>query len=329
MRSSICAGERLQATLLFLGTGASYARLEYLTRISRPSLSKIIPETCAALYTALKDEYLKIPTSSEEWLLVAQEFGLRWNFPNCVGAIDGKHILIKPPPGRGSLYFNYKHTFSIVLMAVANANYEVIYADVGSNSTISDGGAWRDCTLNQALQSQEIALPPDSQLPNSDILVPHVFIADDAFPLKPWLMKPFPHQSQSISQHIFSYRLSRARRVVENTLGIMANKFKVLQTTIPLDPAKVEKVVMAVIVLHNYLRREYSNDHTPSGSLDSEDTTAGLVNQGSWRQEGSLTELEPLKGGRVSNEAENVREKFKNYFCGVGAVPWQHKMVGM
>ena len=87
------------------------------------------------------------PTTEDEWRNVAEGFERRWNFPYCLGAIDGKHINIVPPPNHGSYFFNYKGTHSIVLMAVANSNYEFIYVDVGRNGRASDGGVWGNCSL--------------------------------------------------------------------------------------------------------------------------------------------------------------------------------------
>ena len=86
--------------------------------------------------------YLKVPSRQKEWLEIALKFEEKWNFPNCVGAIDGKHSVMQPPANAGSYYYNYKNTHSIVLMAVAGQDYECHYADVGTNGRISDGGVF-------------------------------------------------------------------------------------------------------------------------------------------------------------------------------------------
>ena len=87
-----------------------------------------------------------------------------------------------------------------MLISVANSNYEFIYVDIGSNGRVSDGGVWRDCTLNQAIQSNRISLPDDAALPNSTKIAPFVFVgivADDAFPLNKYHeATPFPAARQ-------------------------------------------------------------------------------------------------------------------------------------
>ena len=84
--------------------------------------------------------FLQTPTTTEEWLNVAAEFLQKWNYPFCIGAIDGKHISIKQPDGTGSEFFNYKHFFSVLLLAVVDANYKFVFIDVGAPGRAGDAG---------------------------------------------------------------------------------------------------------------------------------------------------------------------------------------------
>ena len=84
--------------------------------------SHIIHETLTAIWSVLKDRYLRPPEKQADWLRISNEFETVWNLPHCVGAIDGKHIAIQCPRKTGSLYYNYKGFFSIVLMALCNGN---------------------------------------------------------------------------------------------------------------------------------------------------------------------------------------------------------------
>lgn len=101
-----------------------------------------------------------LPTD-REWKEIAENFMLKWQFPNCIGAVDGKHISIKCPPHSGSQYFNYKHFYSVVLLAVFDANKKFIIIDIGSMSRFSDGGIFSDSAFGRRLQNNELNLPSD------------------------------------------------------------------------------------------------------------------------------------------------------------------------
>ena len=330
MRNPISPGARLEATLLFLLSGMSYSRLAYVTRIHETTLGKIIPEVCDAIYMAMREEFVKTPTTETEWLKVSNGFEHRWQFPNCLGAVDGKHVQIVPPPHSGSYYYNYKGNHSIVLMAVANSDYEVIYADIGGNGRVSDGGIWGDCTLRNGIENGTIGLPGPKNLPNSTRLLPHAFVGDEAFPLKKYLLKPFPHRNQTDEQRIFSYRLSRARRIIENVFGIMTMRFRILQNPINLHPKKVQKVVLAIVTLHNILRKLSVDEYQPPGSVDRENVGSGTIASGSWRSNQVVDGLESSSHhNNASEEAKHTRVQYMRYFLHEGAVPWQKRMVGL
>lgn len=107
-------------------------------RIGRSTAYQIVPEVCRIIWDVLQPHYLAQPTQ-EVWRCIANEFMQKWQFPNCIGALDGKHIRIQCPPNSGSQYSNYKKYFSLVLMAVCDASYKFTMVDIGQFGSISDG----------------------------------------------------------------------------------------------------------------------------------------------------------------------------------------------
>ena len=270
LRVPISAGARLAITLRYLATGNTYMSHQFEFRVASNTIGKLIPETCKAIYRVLAPDYFKYPTSPQEWKEIADGFQTKWQFPNCVGSLDGKHIRLRPPAHSGSVFFNYKHFFSIVLMAVVDSNYRFLYCDVGANGREADGGVWGNTDLAKDLHTGNANLPPAAPLPGDDQDVPHFIISDEAFALKCYMMKPYPQRNLSHEKRLFNYRLSRARRVVENAFGILANRWRVLLTHMLITPERAELVVLASCALHNMLRTRlptYTN-----GLVDREDT---------------------------------------------------------
>jgi hypothetical protein len=167
--------------------------------------------------------------------------------PNCLGAIDGKHVVMESPPHSGSLYYNYKGTFSIVLMATCDAEYNFTTIDVGGYGKQSDGGIFARSTLGKKLNNGTLDICGPRNLPATETQLPCFLVGDEAFPLTKFMMRPYPGRGMTTSRRIFNYRLSRARRCIENTFGIMASKFRIFRKPIDARPKQVEYIVLGIV----------------------------------------------------------------------------------
>jgi hypothetical protein len=260
-------------------------------------------------------------------MAIAEKFAQRWDFPRCIGALDGKHVVLRAPVKSGSFFYNYKGIHSIVLLALVDADYKFIMVDVGCNGRISDGGVLRNSNFGRALLQGAFTLPGPAPLPNRSLPIPPVIVADDAFPLTDNIMKPFGNRQLTQPHRIFNYRLSRARRIVENAFGILANRFRVF-SPITIDPDKAEHLVLAACSLHNYLRIQ--GDPFGSEKIDREDDTTHEFVERRWRSEpmGGISNLPRDKANMSSRSAREIRDELSNYFSSpAGAVPWQHRMI--
>nr|CAI5845512.1 unnamed protein product [Callosobruchus analis] len=309
MREAIPEKVRLAICLRYLASGDSYRSLMYTFKISDSTISLIVPEVCNALNEVLKG-YVKVPSTEAEWLKIAKEFDNQWNFPHCIGALDGKHVQIQCQANSGSSFYNYKGTFSIVLMAIVNANYKFIYAHVGSQGRMSDGGVFQRTSFCRSLLNNALNIPKPIPLKSMHLEVPYVLVADDAFPLTASIMKPFPVDVPVGSpRRIYNYRLTRA-----------------------LKPDTTEALVFTCIHLHNFLRRHAVSRkrYSPSGTFDIENVDTGEITPGSWRRDTagdtgmiSLKKV-PRKAG---NDAKLIREEFMNYFMSPeGSLSWQESI---
>lgn len=251
-----------------------------------------------------------------------------WNFHHCVGSMDGKHILIIKPPDSGSMFYNYKGTFSVVLFAVVNANYEFLYIHIGTNGRVSDGGVLRNTKFYEKLTKGELNLPCESILPGTDLLAPYVFIGDSAFAINKHIIKPYPQKGLTKESKIFNYRLSRARRVVENTFGILAARFRIFQKPILLNLENVDKVVKVSCYLHNFLRRK-SKNYISHHCLDYDDFDNNKVQPGQWREHPQLLSVQGTSQRLQTEDGKRVRNMFTTFFNGAGAVGFQERMVNV
>ena len=332
LREPIGPAERLCITLRYLASGDSQQTQSFHFRVGKATVSKIIAETCNAIWLCLKEDYLKPPRTREQWKRIATEFEQLWGFPHCLGAGDGKHVVIDCPKKGGSTYFNYKGTFSILLLAYCDARYQFTLVDIGQFGSQNDSGTYNDSLISSALENNTLNLPPAEDLDGCTLKpLPYVFVVDEGLPLTSFQMRPWPGRNLSEDHAIFNYRLSRARRIIENCFGILAARWRVFRRPIRASVYLVQKIIEAAVCLHNYLRLTDNAMYCPQGFVDCEDSS-GRLQQGEWRNivagdVGAFRTMETPRG-RPQIDAALTRQALTSYFLtDQGSLPWQWQHV--
>ena len=234
---------------------------------------------------------------------------------HALGALDGKHVALKKPKNTGALYHNYKGFFSIVMLALVDGQYKFRWVDAGTAGSCSDAQIFNASQLKRRIEDGRIGFPAPITQGGPD--VPYFILADDAFALKTWLMKPYGRRMFTREERIANYRISRGRRVVENAFGILVSRFRVMLTAIDLPPATARKMVFTCVVLHNILRSQYQGQHSGQqpGEDDDDDVPGdcGLIGGAA----GGGQDRNPAR------EAKRQSDYLKDYFNNEGAVAWQ------
>lgn len=140
-------------------------------------------------------------------------------------------------------------------MAVCDADYTFTMVDIGAFGSVSDGGVYKESCFGKALETGELQFPPNSKLPRTNTEFPHFLAADAAFPLKNYIMRPYPGKYLSEKERIYNYRLSHGRRCIKNAFVILAARWRIFRNDIIASVETIEMITAAGVCLHNFLMR--------------------------------------------------------------------------
>jgi hypothetical protein len=298
------------------------------------TVCQVINSTLPVLWKVLQPIVLSCPTFAE-WQAISRQFDTRWNFPNLLGCIDGKHCVIQKPNLAGSEFYNYKGSHSINLMACCDGQYRFTLVSVGGFGSQNDSQTFTGSAFGQLILQNGLDTPKVGVLPGTQQEAPMVFVADEAFPLKCNLLRPYPGTALNQEKRIFNYRLSRARRCIENAFGILAARWRIFRKPIIADPVNADNIIKAALCLHNYLMdpvdKAARHLYCPISFADQE--IDGTTTEGFWRQViCSDTGLVKAPRNYGSNYHSKVAMASRETFCAyvnseVGSVPWQEEHV--
>lgn len=211
------------------------------------------------------------------------------------------------------------------MLGICDANYIFTLVEIGAYGRRSDGGIFRDSIMGQKFNERQMNLPKPKRLTVDGMPLPYVLVGDEAFQLSDYLLRPYPGRGGlSQDRSIFNYRLSRARRTIENSFGILVSQWRILKRPIDATVDNTIHMIKAIICLHNLLRkRDDTNEYIPPNMVDQYDPNGSA----SWRQEvgdSALQDVIVYDNHNSSRSAITIREEFCDFFTGEGAVPWQY-----
>ena len=166
---------------------------------------------------------------------------------------------------------------------------------MGAYGRQSNASVFANSAFGKILKSNKLLLPEEKPLRRAmGPQIPFVFVGEEAFFLQQHMMRPFPGKLLPQQKKIFNYRLSRARRIVENAFDILAARFRVFRRPLMVSVENAETVVKGAVVLHNFLRQETATQYLTPKSVDHEDYR-GHVYPGKWRQNICLLRISQVR----------------------------------
>ena len=185
--------------------------------------------------------------------------------------------------------------------------------------------------MGKCFEGNSLNVPEGSKIPGIDVELPYFLVGDEIFPLKTWLMRPYPSTLDE-TQRIYNYRVSRARRTIENVFGILAERWRIFRKAIRADIKTVEAIVQECVCLHNFLQLTVKSPYSSQGFIDSE-MEDGSICPGDWRHlvpnvQSGLCCLPKAKGGRQQTNAKDTQRALKDYLNTTeGSVEWQWEYI--
>ena len=205
-------------------------------------------DVVGALYE-LRDDHIKFPETLAELNASIQSFEELSALPNIVGAIDGSHVRIKAPSDSAADYFSRYQQHDFIIQAVVNGKKVFTDFACGFPGSMHDARVLRGSAIFRRAEQGEILTAPTVIVGGREI-TPYL-VGDSAYPLSPWLMKPYPEGTRDPQEITFNKELSSARVQVECAFGMLKNRWRILQKRFDSDIEFAIKATIACAVLHN------------------------------------------------------------------------------
>uniref|UniRef100_A0A8C4Y219 DDE Tnp4 domain-containing protein n=1 Tax=Gopherus evgoodei TaxID=1825980 RepID=A0A8C4Y219_9SAUR len=243
LRAALPVEKRVAIAIWKLATPDNYRSVANQFGVGKSTIGIVLMQVCRAINRMLLRRTVTLGNVQD----VVDGFA-QMGFPNCGGAIDGTHIPILAPPHLASEYINWKRYFSMVLQVLVDHRGCFIDTNTGWPGKVHDACIFQKSGLFRKLQAETFF--PDRKITVRDVEMPIVILEDPAYPLMPWLMKPYTGKLDR-NKDQFTYGLSRCRMTVECAFGHLKGRWRALYGKPDLGESSIPAVISACCTRHN------------------------------------------------------------------------------
>lgn len=280
----------------YLAHDSARTLLSLAFRMGKSTVREIILETCRTICEELGPMYLK-PLTADDYFAIAEEFEKELSLPNCVGCIDAVE------------FSHEKKSLSpIVLLTSCNAKYQLTTADIGLPKDFMA----KDDIINKLIK-KEVPIPNSMVMPDTGLMLAPYFITPPNYPFVENVMRSYPGKILSPEKHNLNEHLKVGSSLLENTLGVLIWKWKVLQNKFScrIDTAVI--IIKATIILHNFAM-QHDGAYFHSKFVDHYDEDKMEYVAGLWRQQGiEIQNSKIFYDSNAKDEAFANRDLLKDY----------------
>ena len=249
MRDCVTPEKILAIGLYRLTHGVPYVTTGLKFNVGKTTVYEAVQDVVDVL-CGIKEEYIKFPSTDQEIFATRQTFEGFTNLPNVVGAIDVSHIQIKNPIESGADYFSRLDQHDVVVQAVADGEKRFLDVATGFPGSMPESRVLINSSLYQRIMGGELLIGQAVKFGGRDVRP--VLVGSSAYPLFPWLLKPYHESTDDPFEMNFNKQLSSARELIECAFGVLKGRWQILQKRLDSNVAFTNQVITACCVLHNF-----------------------------------------------------------------------------
>jgi len=231
---------QISIALRLFASGSIYAVIADAHGISKASVSRCARKVSRAIVLRMLNTYIAFDNDPR----IPAKFYSMARMPCVAGIIDGTHIKIATPSTHEEQFVNRKGYHSLNVMAVCGPDLQFYAVNSSWPGSTNDARVLRNSGLAQQFNS--------GYRPFNNA----VLLGDSGYPCLSWLMTPINSPNLSDSQERYNQSHKKTRRLVENSFGVLKNRFIILMNIVRSEPEQAAFIILACCVLHNLCIRE-------------------------------------------------------------------------